>query len=94
MVSNTGKPSSIENMFFAMLAIIAIQVYPASTASFGAYVPHPPLLHPVGWGDDVNIRMMTNDTGLMGGHASFSSHLTSTVIKYEKCLILLQFILL
>lgn len=77
-------PSSIENMFLAMLALVVIQVQPVSTASFWADVPHPPLLHPVGWEDDVDIRMMTNDTGLMGGHANFSSHLTATVIKYKK----------
>lgn len=67
-------------MFLATLAVVTIQVYPASAALFWADVPHPPLLHPVGWGDDVNIRMMT-DTGLMGGHADFSSHVTSTVSK-------------
>ena len=80
MGSNTGKPSSVENRFLAMLSVVAMQVYPASAALFWADVPHPPVLHPVGWGDDVNIRVMTNDTGLMGGHADFSSHVTSTVI--------------
>ena len=66
MVFNTGQPSLVENMFLALLAIVTLQVYPASAASFWAYVPHPPLLHPMGWGDDVNIRVMTNDSGLMG----------------------------
>ena len=33
------------------------------------YVPHPPLLHPMDWGDNVHIRDMTNNTELLGGHA-------------------------
>lgn len=55
VVSETRKPPSAEDMFLAMLAVVAMQVYCASAASFRACVPQPPLLHPMGWGDNVNI---------------------------------------
>lgn len=47
MVSNTGKPPSVANLSLPMLAVIAMQVYPAPAALFWVSVPHPPL-HPMG----------------------------------------------
>ena len=44
-----------------MLAEVAMQVCCASATSSWAYVPHPPLLHPVGWGDN-----QSHDSELLG----------------------------
>lgn len=84
----------MENMFLAMFDILSMQVYPASVVSYWAYVPHPPLLHPVGWGDDVNIRVMTNDTGLMGEMLLFPPIWPPLHSNIKGCRTLLQFVLI
>lgn len=76
-VSDTRNPPSAENMSLAVRAVVAMRVYCAPVTSFWACVPHPPLLHAVGWGDDVSIRVMTDNPELLGGHVGFSSHLIS-----------------
>lgn len=83
-MASAGKPLTFENMFLAMLAILTAQVVTVSGDVYWAYVPHPPFLHPVGWGEETQIKIMTNNTQLLGGYEDFiSSHQMSQVIDYE-----------
>lgn len=83
MVLRTGKTLSSETMFVAMLALIATQVTVVKGESFWAYVPKPPLLHPVGWNEQDHIKVMTNNSELLGGLQDFDrNHHISKHVNY------------
>ncbi|XP_042521557.1 endogenous retrovirus group K member 19 Env polyprotein-like [Dipodomys spectabilis] len=71
-------------MFLAMLALVSLQVNYASCTMYWAYVPDPPLLHPVGWTHPSNIKVLMNDTSILGGIPIGSEEpMTSTSLDYE-----------
>lgn len=52
------------NVFPAYLVILAVKPAEVVEESFGAYVPKPRLIHPVGWRDQSYINVMTNHSEL------------------------------
>lgn len=77
---NQGKASTPKNHFLATLTELALRVFcfvPSALAqdTYWAYVLEPPLFHPAMW-DSEEIKLVTNDSSLMGGEASSSYTLT------------------
>lgn len=78
--SNT--PVTTVTLLLAMLAVLGPEV--ASGESYWAYVPKPPILHPVGWGSPDHIRVLTNQTLTLGGSPDFHLYKNSSGhVNYE-----------
>ncbi|KAL6091118.1 hypothetical protein STEG23_024760, partial [Scotinomys teguina] len=60
MLQRTAKPLTAENLFLAMCALLTV-TSAAANVSYWAFVPNPPLLEPVTWGDmDVSVYTTPN----------------------------------
>lgn len=65
MAASTGEPVTPTTLFLAMLALLSAQAQPTTANPYWAYVPNPPLLHPVSW-NERNIPVYANDTQALG----------------------------
>lgn len=73
LVQEAGHPVTPFSLFLAFLALMA-QTGPASAEGiYWAYVPDPPLLHPLGWGIR-NVPVYNNDTQVLGSPSD--NHIT------------------
>ncbi|XP_042555352.1 endogenous retrovirus group K member 25 Env polyprotein-like, partial [Dipodomys spectabilis] len=79
-VEITRNQPNPENMFLAMLALVKY----AFCTMYWEYFPDPPLLHPVGWTHPSNIKVLMNDTSILGGIPVGSEKpMISTYLDYE-----------
>nr|XP_023404925.1 endogenous retrovirus group K member 19 Env polyprotein-like isoform X2 [Loxodonta africana] len=63
-------PVNAGTLFVAMLAIISCQVCVVMADMHWAYVPKPPIFHPVTW-EDPSPSVFTNNSALLGGETIF-----------------------
>lgn len=74
-------PETASLMFVAMLAVMGASV---SRESYWAYIPKPPVLHPLGWGTTDHIKILTNQTFILGGSPDFHNYKNSSgYVDYE-----------
>ena len=69
-----------EFIFLAILSLIAAQSTVTYGESYWAYIPKPPLIHPVGWLDPDHIKVLTNDTDLLGGMQDYDERPNSSAL--------------
>lgn len=72
MVRDTQQQVTPQHVFLAMIALLSFQAPGANAAVHWAYVPDPPMFHPISWGLK-SVPVYTNSTWAMGGVSS--SHL-------------------
>ena len=80
LVTAQHKPLKPEFIFLAILSLIAAQTVAVSGESYWAYIPKPPLIHPVGWLDSDYIKVLTNDTDLLGGTQDYCERPNSSAL--------------
>lgn len=82
VISTAGKLVTPVNVFLACLVLLSSA--PAQGELYWAYVPKPPLVHPVTWHEKAHIKVMTSVTEILGGSPTFMlSKNQSSVITYE-----------
>lgn len=81
-VHEEGKPPSMANIFLACMLLLS--AVPTQGDSYWAYVPKPPLIHPVTWQEREHIKVMTNVSDILGGTPIFSvGPIKSSTLTYE-----------
>ncbi|XP_053454793.1 endogenous retrovirus group K member 19 Env polyprotein-like [Nycticebus coucang] len=94
LLLSQGKSLTPCMYFIAFLTLISSPK--VESTAYWAYVPNPPLLHPVGWFDQESIKILTNDTLRLGGfqdsesrgHASSFVNFTGRADSLPICLTL------
>lgn len=77
-VISVEKTVTDENECLAILAVLTTQAKLVTGEKYWAYVPNPPTLQPMGWGDNDIIEVTANNSDLLGGTEGISKvHLTS-----------------
>ena len=80
-----GKSLKPSLYFLAFLALMS--AFPTVQGmAYWVYVPNPLILQPVGWLDQEPIRILTNDTGRLGGAQDSDARISSSsLITFEGC---------
>lgn len=76
MTASIGEPATPTTLLLAMLALLSAQVQPSTADPHWAYVPNPPLLHPVSW-NERNVLVYVNDKQALGVPSSHHIKATS-----------------
>ncbi|XP_075865454.1 endogenous retrovirus group K member 113 Env polyprotein [Microcebus murinus] len=66
LVRETGQPLNSLTLFLAMVTLLST---PTQAATYWTYIPDPPLLHPVGWGERV-VPVYVSDPRALGAPAN------------------------
>lgn len=69
VLRTSHTPRTSLTFFLALLSVLG--PLPVAGESYWAYLPKPPILHPVGWDSTDHIRVLTNQTLYLGGSPDF-----------------------